>query len=405
MTTGKQLWITGVSAVTPLGSGFATFAREILAGRSGVTARQLLPDQPESTQIVAAVDSIPRPPSCDASWFAGRNRLEQLGLSCAAFALHDAGLWEQRASRRIGLVLGLGAEWLRQWELDALNGGDRVLHPNRDAASMIDLIQAALDLSGPAVTVAAACASGNYALAVARRWIERGCVDVCLAGGCDLITPMAYAGFHNLRALSRRTDAPQAASRPFDRDRDGFVLGEGGSMLAIESSESARRRGARVYAEVAGFGATSDATHMIIPNTDPRPAAQAIRRALEDARVASEEVDYVNAHATSTPAGDPAEARALRLALGSAASRTPVSSTKSMTGHLLSGSASIEALACLAALEYQALPPTINLDTPDPECDLMHVRGEACERKVRVAVSNSFGFGGSNTCLVLRKVA
>jgi len=405
MTIGKEAWITGTGAVTPLGSGLATFARAILAGRSGVTTRQLLPDQPDTTQIVAMVDAIPRPPGCDASRFARFNRLEQLGLSCAAFALQDAGLWQERASRRIGLVFGLGAEWLRQWELDALQGGDRVCHPNRDAESTIDLIQEALELTGPAITVAAACASGNYALAVARRWIERGCVDVCLAGGCDLIAPMAYAGFHNLRALSRRTDAPQAASRPFDVDRDGFVMGEGGSLLVLESSDSARRRDARVYAEMAGFGATSDATHMIIPNTDPRPAAQAIRRALEDARVAPEEVDYVNAHATSTPAGDPAETRALRLALGSAAAHTPVSSTKSMTGHLLSGSASIEALACLAALEHQALPPTINLENPDPECNLMHVRGEAYERKVRVAVSNSFGFGGSNTCLVLRKVA
>jgi 3-oxoacyl-[acyl-carrier-protein] synthase II len=253
--------------------------------------------------------------------------------------------------------------------------------------------------------VAAACASGNYAIAQAKRWIELGWTDLCLAGGSDLVTPMAAAGFGNLRALSRRTTDPAGASRPFDRDRDGFVLGEGGAVFVLESAERARRRGARVYAEVAGFGASSDASHMIIPSSDPQPAARAMRAALDDANLNPEEVDYINAHATSTPVGDAAETRSLKLAFGSHYAKPAISSTKSMTGHLLSGAAAVEAVACLAALDRQAVPPTINLEQIDPDCDLRHVPNMAREQKVRVALSNSFGFGGNNTCLILRKAA
>jgi 3-oxoacyl-[acyl-carrier-protein] synthase II len=216
---------------------------------------------------------------------------------------------------------------------------------------------------------------------------------------------MSLAGFGNLRALSRRNDDPASASRPFDRDRDGFVMGEGGAMFVLEPAASARRRGARAYAEIAGFGASSDAFHMIIPSSNPEPAAGALRAALADAAVNPDEIDYLNAHATSTPVGDRAEARVLQIVLGEAIRKVAVSSTKSMTGHLLSAAAAVEALACLVALDHQAIPPTINLDDPDPECDLCHVPHQARLQRVRIAVSNSFGFGGSNACLVLRKVA
>jgi 3-oxoacyl-[acyl-carrier-protein] synthase II len=262
-----------------------------------------------------------------------------------------------------------------------------------------------LGLGGPAVAVAAACASGGFALGLGRQWIERGWVDLCVAGSCDLVTPMAYAGFRNLRALSRREGPPAAASRPFDRDRDGFVMGEGGAALVLESDAAAKRRGARVYGEFAGFGATSDASHMVIPGSDPQPASRAVRQALDDASLDPDDVDYVNAHAAGTPVGDRAEANALRLALGEAAPRVPVSSTKSMTGHLLSGAAAVEALACLVAIGRQAVPPTINLDQPDPECELLHVPHTARPARVRVAASTSFGFGGSNTCLLFREAA
>jgi 3-oxoacyl-[acyl-carrier-protein] synthase II len=219
------------------------------------------------------------------------------------------------------------------------------------------------------------------------------------------VTPNTLAGFANLRALSRRNDDPPAASRPFDMQRDGFVIGEGGVLFVLEKEETARKRSAHVYAKVAGFGAGSDAFHMVIPNSDPKPAAAAMRGALRDAGIPADAVDYINAHATSTPVGDLAECHALEAVFGPALERIPVSSTKSMTGHLLSAAAAMEALVCMIALDRQAVPPTINLDDPDPDCALCHVPNQARAQAIRVAVSNSFGFGGNNTCVVFRKVA
>jgi 3-oxoacyl-[acyl-carrier-protein] synthase II len=292
-----------------------------------------------------------------------------------------------------------------QWETDAQAGGRQVWGPLGGPETLARRAAHHLGLSGPTLTVSAACASGNYALAHARQWLELGWVDVCLAGACDMaVSPMSLAGFGNLRALSRRNADPRAASRPFDRGRDGFVMGEGGAMFVLEPAASARHRGARVYGEVAGFGASSDAFNMVIPSPDPEPAVAAMRQALADAGVEPAQVDYVNAHATSTPRGDAAEAKVLETVFGDHVRSVPVSSTKSMTGHLLTGAAAAEALACLVAMDRQALPPTINLDDPDPECDLCHVANAAWERPVKVAVSNSFGFGGSNTCLVLKAV-
>jgi 3-oxoacyl-[acyl-carrier-protein] synthase II len=291
------------------------------------------------------------------------------------------------------------------WEEDFARGGTRVFDPRQDTESLLEAACGKLGLSGPAVSISAACASGNYAIAEARRWLRLGWADLCLAGAGDMsVTPMALAGFGNLRALSRRNAEPRAASRPFDRGRDGFVMGEGGAVFVLEPAARARRRGARAYAEVAGCGASSDAYHMVIPSPDPGPATAAVRQALADARLDPAVVDYVNAHATSTPRGDVAEAQVLQAVFGESTRAVPVSSTKSMTGHLLAGAAAVEALACLIAIEHQALPPTINLENPDPECDLCHVANEARPHRVRVAMSNSFGFGGSNTSLVLKAV-
>src|SRR5439155_10657475 len=213
------------------------------------------------------------------------------------------------------------------------------------------------------------------------------------------------SAFNSLRALSKRAEDAPRASRPFDVDRDGFVMGEGAAVMVLESAERARRRGARIYAEVAGFGASSDAFHMIIPSSDPAPAAAAIRAALADAAMEPHRIDYLNAHATSTPVGDKAEARALTDVFGAHTATIPISSTKSMTGHLLSAAAAVEAVACLVAIDRQMIPPTINLDTPDPDCNLCHVPHKAIAHTVNVALSNSFGFGGSNTSLILRKAA
>jgi 3-oxoacyl-[acyl-carrier-protein] synthase II len=399
------VWITGVGAATPLGHVYEDIADSLLEGRSGVRSVSGFDVAQHPSQIAGQIGKISCLPGWNAAEFETLLRLEQLTLWCCYEALRDAGWWDRREQVRIGLVLGLGAEWLTIWDSDAHRGGRRVFSPQANAESLVSSTQRKLRLSGPALSVAAACASGNYALAQARRWLELGWVDVCLAGACDAgVTALGLAGFGNLRALSRRNDQPQAASRPFDRDRDGFVLGEGGTVFMLEPAESARRRSAHVYAEVAGCGASSDAHNMVIPSPDPEPATAAMQQALADAGVEAADIDYINAHATSTPVGDIAETRVLEAVLGTAVRTVPVSSTKSMTGHCLTAAAAVEALACLIAMQRRTLPPTINLDHPDPECDICHVANEARPRAVRVAVSNSFGFGGSNTCLVLKAV-
>ena len=403
--------ITGVGAVSPLGSSYAEIAAGLLAGRSGI--REIDPGAfaRESRQFAAPVTDIPTPPAAacdlDAASFAALDRLERLCLAPLVAALVDAGLHPRdcgASGPRIGLVLGLGAEHLKRWEGDFLAGGTRVFEPRRDR-TLVHALAAWTGIRGPAVTVAAACASSGYALAMGRSWIDFGWVDACVVGGCDILSPTAIAAFYNLRALSRRSDEPARASRPFDTARDGFVMGEGGAFFVLERRSAAAARGARRYGELAGVGMSSDGVHMVIPSADPTRAAAAITAALADAGVSPAEVDYVNAHAAGTPVGDVAEAGAIRLALGDATDGVPVSSTKSMSGHLVSGAAAFEAVACLAALERQAVPPTLNLDDPDPQCPLDHVPHVARARRVRVAASNSFGFGGSNLCLVLRRAA
>jgi 3-oxoacyl-[acyl-carrier-protein] synthase II len=301
-------------------------------------------------------------------------------------------------------VLGIGAEQLKAWELDYLSGGRAVLEPRRDE-TLVHRLARRLGVAGPAVAVAAACASSGYAMALGRSWLAAGRVDACLVGGCDILSPTAIAAFYNLRALSRRSDDPRKASRPFDRDRDGFVMAEGGAFFVLERRDSAERRGARVHGELAGAGMSSDAHHMVAPCSDPTQAARAITLALTDAGIEPADVDYVNAHAAGTPVGDAAEAGAIRLAFGTAAESLPVSSTKSMSGHLVSGAAAFEAVACLAAIQGAAVPPTVNLDAIDPACALDHVPHVARPHRVRVAASNSFGFGGANLCLVIRQAA
>jgi 3-oxoacyl-[acyl-carrier-protein] synthase II len=401
------VWITGVGTCTPLGATYEQFARNMLAGKSGIRRVSTFSVEEHPCQIAGQLDEVPCPIGAEPASFARLHRLEQLMHWCSIQALLDSGLWETRTNLRIGLVLGVGAEWLELWEAHGLeHGREPAWQPPVAADSVAERTARALELNGPFTSVAAACASGNVALAQARAWLRMGWVDVCLAGAGDMaVTPMALAGFGNLRALSRRNAEPQTASRPFDKGRDGFVMGEGGAVFVLERAERARRRRVSAYAEVAGYGASSDAFNMVIPSPDPEPAVAAMRLALSDAAVSPGQVDYVNAHATSTPVGDTAEARVLHTVFGEEVSRIPISSTKSMTGHLLTAAAAVEALACVAAMHHSAIPPTINLNDPDPECNLCHVPHHARERKVRVAVSNSFGFGGSNTCLVLRSVA
>lgn len=401
----EPVMITGIGVVSPLGHSFHAIADALLAGRSGVQSIDPGPFAREPVQFAGAVHEIPLPAAVtcplDAAAFAALPRLDQLCVSPIAAALVDAGLSGDRPSLRIGLAAGLGAEHLKTWEADYLDGGGQVFAPTC-SPSLVQRLAALFGITGPAVTTAAACASSGYAMALGRTWLEAGWVDACIVGGCDTFSPTSLAAFYNLRALSRRSDDPTKASRPFDRDRDGFVMGEGGAFFVLERKADADRRGARAYGQLAGVGMSSDASSMVAPCTDPVQAARAIAMAFHDAGVAPDEVDYVNAHAAGTPVGDAAEAGAIRMALGTAADRVPVSSTKSMSGHLVSGAAAFEAVACLAALARQAIPPTLNLDHPDEACDLNHVPHEARPAAVRVAASNSFGFGGSNLCLVLR---
>ena len=400
-----SVWITGVGAVTPLGNDFEEISRNFLAGKSAIRKVTSFDVAEHPCQIAGQIETIPCPLEIEAEDFAKRLPVEQASLWCCAEALRDADLWQSRGRLRIGVVMGLGAEMMQNWTADYHRSGTRCLNPKLDDESTLERTCRSLELRGPHLSVAAACASGNHALAFAKRWLEMGWVDVCLAGACDMgISTYSLAGFGNLRALSRRNQEPTQALRPFDLDRDGMVLGEGGAMFVLESAQSARRRGRSPYAELAGVGATSDSYHMVIPSPEPDQGIAAMRLALQDAHVNPDQIDYVNAHATGTPVGDPGETRILQAVLGSSVNSTPVSATKSMTGHLLGAAAAVEALACLTAIRHNAIPPTINLDRPDPKCQLHHVANHTREHIVNIAISNSFGFGGHNTSLVLRSV-
>lgn len=390
------VWITGLGMCTPCGNDLNTVADALLNGRSAIRRVARFDVSQHPSQIAAMVDEIPGLQQFGMAELSKAAPNEHLIAYCAAASLHDADLWDQRHELRVGLIVGIGSEWLINWEINGTNvdhaGNLRVAHEH-------------LGIAGPAVTISAACASGNHAIALACSWLRQGLVDVCLAGGCDMtVTPMTLAGFGNLRALSRCNDAPTQACRPFDRQRDGFVLGEGGVLCALELAASATSSGRKRLAQVLGFGATSDAHHLVIPSPDPSPVARAIQLALAEAQLDVRDIDYINTHGTATPIGDVTEAAALASVFGAALTTTPASSTKSVSGHLLTAAAAFEAVAAIIAMHRSAIPPTINLTDPDPECPLHHVANEAREARIRTVLSNSFGFGGSNTALVLGKL-
>jgi 3-oxoacyl-[acyl-carrier-protein] synthase II len=399
--------ITGVGTTSSLGHTYQQFSTNLLANVSGVERVAAFDVSDHPSQIASLIGQIPCPDGHVEREFHSRLRIEQCGIWCAETALRDSGLPNRSGDLRIGLVLGMGAEWMQSWEMDYRGGGRRTFDPSIEPAGVTAKIHQLLGLRGPKLTISAACASGNWGLAQGRRWLEMGLVDVCIAGSIDIgVTPLSMAGFGNLRALSRKNDTPHEALRPFDRDRDGMVLGEGGALFILEKTSNAIARGARRYAEVAGFGATSDAFHMVIPCPEPAQGIAAMRQALQDAEVVPNDIDYVNAHATGTPVGDICEAKILQAVFGESVDDVWISSIKALTGHLLSGAAAIEAVACLIAIEKQLVPPTINLDEIDPECAMLrHVRHKCQPASINIAVSNSFGFGGNNTCLVLKRAA
>ena len=407
MKQQQSVSITGVGLTSSLGHSYDEFASNLLSGVSGIERVTAFDITDHPSQIASLIEEIPCPAGFDETEFRSRLRIEQCGIWCAETALRDAGWQDRPQGLRIGLVLGLGAEWMQSWEMDYRRGGRRAFEPIEEPAGLTTKVHRLLGLRGPQLTISAACASGNWALSQGRRWLELGWVDICLAGACDIgVTPLSLAGFGNLRALSRKNQTPHSALRPFDRDRDGMVLGEGGAIFVLERTPSAIERGIRRYAEVSGFGATSDAHHMVIPCPEPKQGIEAMRLALDDAGIVPGDIDYINAHATGTPVGDVCEAKILQAVLGDSVKHVPISSTKSLTGHLLSAAAAIEAVTCLVSLERQVAPPTINLEDPDPECAFLNlVRNESRSLPIDVTVSNSFGFGGNNTCLVLKKAA
>jgi 3-oxoacyl-[acyl-carrier-protein] synthase II len=404
--------VTGLGCVTPLGTDAASTWDALVRGVSGVEALE----GPEFAALPARVAATVRgdvdPGEVD---FKERRRLDRvilLALAAAREAMADSGLAgaqfeRERAGVAIGSAIG-GLSTLLANHVAFLSGGARRVSPFAIPMALANMPGAYVaikhGLRGPNFAHVSACASGAHALGEAARSIERGDADVMLAGGAEATTvPFVVAAFANMQALSRRNDEPARASRPFDVERDGFVMGEGAGVLVLEAEEHARARGARVRALLLGYGASADAQHVAAPDEDGAGARRCMERALHDAGLAPGDVHYVNAHATSTPAGDRSEARAIRAVFGSWADALPVSSTKSMTGHLLGAAGAVEALACVRALETGALPPTINLDHVDPECQLDHVAGKAREVRARVALSNAFGFGGANSSLIFAR--
>jgi len=407
----RRVVVTGLGCVTPLGGDAVSTFDAAIAGASGVGPITRFDTTDFPVRIAAQAPdalSLGDVPPKEARRL---DRYIQLAVAAAYEAAADAGL--DRAGKldrqRAGVVIGSGIGGLFtlvENDRAFLKGGVRRVSPFMIPMTIANMasgyVAIRLGLEGPNFAYVSACATGAHSIGEAARAIERGDADLLLAGASEAaITDLGVAGFAAMRALSTRNDEPARASRPFDRDRDGFVLGEGAGVLVLEGLEHAERRGARIRAEIAGYGATADATDMVAPDQSGRGAERCMRLALADAGLPPEAVDTINAHATSTPAGDPCEAAAIRRVFGEHAARLPVSATKSMTGHLLGAAGGVEAILCIRALETGQLPPTINLDVVEPGCELDHVAGKARPAAPRVALSNSFGFGGTNASLVL----
>jgi 3-oxoacyl-[acyl-carrier-protein] synthase II len=407
MDGAASVWITGVGAITPIGADFDTIAKNLQSGRCGMKQITSFDTSDHPSKIAAPVEHIPVVAGYSPEVFARFDRLQQAGLYAGTSALKDADIIiDASDTPRTGLIMATATEWLSRWESDSLENPTAVpCRPEQDRESLSAWLQQQLGIPGPSSTISAACASGNFALALARQWLQMGLVDRVLAGACDMaVTPMTMAGFGNLRVLSRRNEDPLTACRPFDVSRDGFVLAEGSVFFVLEREATARKRSAKCYGEILSVGMTSDAYHLVIPDPEAIQAARSIRLALDEAKINFDEIDYLNAHAPGTSVGDAAEAKAIRAVFGYAADRIPVSSTKSITGHLLTAASAIEAVACLATLRDGVIPPTLNLESPDPDCNLLHVPKFAIEKPVNIALSTSFGFGGANSCAIFKRV-
>src|SRR6059058_2531199 len=413
MNSERRVVITGLGVITPIGNDLETFWKNLVEGKSGIGRIQAFDTANYDCKIGGEVhDFDPKNFFNNAKDVRRTDRFVQLSMAAAKMSIRDSGLDLEKVNRdRFGVIVSSGIGGLKTLEdqFSALmNKG-----PQRVSAFTIPMlisnmasgvISMEFGLRGPNMCIVTACATSNNSIGESWRLIKFGDADIFLAGGSEAaITPVGIGSFASMKALSTRNDDPQGASRPWDKDRDGFVMGEGAGILVVEELEHARARGAKIYCELIGYGATADAYHMTAPPPDGSGAARAMRVAMQHAGVNASEIDYINAHATSTGLGDLAETRAIKSVLGENAKKTSISSTKSMTGHLLGGAGAVEMAACALAIRDGVIPPTINLDNPGEECDLDYTPNKAREKKVSVALNNSFGFGGHNATLVVKE--
>ena len=409
--TRRRVVVTGLGAVTPAGNDVAESWSTILAGRSGIRTIDAFDVSGYASRIGGSIRGLDLERYLTPRDARRMDPFIHYGLVASIQAVEDSGLEVTEANaERIGACIGSGIGGLPGIEKGfeaLLNGGSRKVSPFFVPSNIINMIAGNLSIrygiKGPTYSIVTACSTGAHCIGEAARMIERGDADCMVAGGSEMATaPTGLAGFASARALSTRNDDPEGASRPWDEGRDGFVLSDGAGVVVLESLEHARARGAHIYAEMAGFGMSSDAYHITLPPEDGEGARRCMRLALTDAGVAPGEIDYINAHGTSTPAGDVIETRAVKDVFGDHAKKLAISSTKSMIGHTLGAAGGIEAIFCVLAIRDGIAPPTINLENPSPDCDLDYVPNTAREMKIDVALTNSFGFGGTNGSLVLR---
>lgn len=412
--TKRRVVITGLGLITPLGLTVADSWKGILAGKSGVGPIEEFDASAYATRFSASVRGFnPEEHGISTKDARKMDKFIQYGLAASIQAMADSGLevTEENATR-IGVAIGSGIGGLpliEKTHQNLVDNGPRRVSPFFITATIINLLPGYVSirygLRGPNISIVSACTTGTHNIGQAARIIAYGDADVMVAGGAEMAcSPLGIAGFNACRAMSTRNDEPERASRPWDKDRDGFVLGDGAGVMVLEEYEHAKRRGAHIYAEIAGFGMSADAHHITSPASDAIGTSAAIVNALHDAHISPDKIDYINAHATSTPAGDELEVIAIKKALGDHARKIAVSSTKSMIGHLLGAAGAVEAIFCILAMRDQVAPPTINLDNPDSGCDLDFVPHTARQMKIKYALNNSFGFGGTNGSILFAQI-
>ncbi|MFH0341181.1 MAG: beta-ketoacyl-ACP synthase II [Chromatiales bacterium] len=411
--TRRRIAVTGLGVICPVGNTIKAAWDNILAGKSGIRPLSHFDVSGFTTRFGGTINDFSVTDYISPKDVKKMDPFMHYGLAAGIQAFQDSGVEvREENADRIGVAIGagIGGLWgIEQGRLSIEDGGPKKISPFYIPSNIVNMIAGNLSikfgLRGPNFAIVTACSTGTHCIGDAARIIERGDADVMVAGGAEMATtPTGLGGFCSARALSTRNDDPETASRPWDRDRDGFVLSDGAGVIVLEEYEHAKRRGARIYAEVTGYGINADAYHMTAPSPGGQGAARCMQLALRDAAIDSNEVDYINAHGTSTPAGDKAETDAVKLVFKDHAYKLAVSSTKSMVGHMLGAAGGVEAIFSILALRDQVAPPTINLFTPDPECDLDYVPNEARPMRLTTVLSNSFGFGGTNGTLVFRKV-